>query len=40
MGAEKLAKNTPNIQKTYLPKLAAQAKKFGISMKKGFNGRS
>ena len=26
--------------KTYLPKLSAQAQKFGISMKKGFIGRT
>ena len=32
MGADKLAKNTP----IYLPKLSAQAQKFGILMKKGF----
>ena len=36
MGAEKSPENTPKI---YLPKLSAQAQKFGISMKKGFIGR-
>ena len=40
MGADKLAENTyPKYPKTYLPKLCAQAQKFGISMKKGFIGR-
>ena len=44
MGPDKSAKNTPNAQKlicpkTYLPKLSAQAQKFGISMKKDFIGR-
>ena len=29
----------PQMPKIYLPKLPAQAQKFGISMKKGFIGR-
>ena len=33
--ADKLAENPP---KTYLPKLSAQAQKFGISVKKDFIG--
>ena len=36
MGADELAENTP---KFIIPKLSAQAQKFGISMKKGFIGR-
>ena len=39
MGADKLAENTPKCPKIYLPKLSAQAQKFGILMKKGFIGR-
>ena len=39
MGANKLAENTQNSPKTYLPKLFAQAQKIGISMKKAFIGR-
>jgi hypothetical protein len=39
MGADKLAENTPNDPKIYLPNLSAQAQKFEISMKKGFIGR-
>ena len=41
MGADKLAENTTNAQKSeiYLPKLSAQAQKFWILMKKGFIGR-
>jgi hypothetical protein len=41
MVADKSAENTPNgkCPKIYLPKLFAQAQKFGISMKKGFIGR-
>ena len=35
MGADKSTENT----KIYLPKLSAQAQKFGISMKKDFIGR-
>ena len=38
MGADKLSENTPNAPKIYLPKLSAQAQKFGILMKKGFIG--
>ena len=38
MGADQLAENTPKFPKTYLPKLSAQAQKFGILMKKGFIG--
>ena len=38
MGADSLAENTP-CSKVYLPNLSAQARKFGISMKKGFIGR-
>ena len=38
MGADKLAENTPNAPK--LPKLSAQAAKFGISMKKRLFGAS
>ena len=34
MGADKY----PKYPKIYLPKLSAQAQKFGISMKKGFIG--
>ena len=36
MGADKLAENTTNAPKSeiYLPKLSAQAQKFGISLKK------
>ena len=30
IGADKLAENTSNIPKMYLPKLSAQAQKFGI----------
>ena len=33
MGADISAENTPNAQKTYLPKLSAQAQKFGIIIK-------
>ena len=36
MGADKSAENTPNVPKFVCP----QAQKFGISMKKGFIGRS
>ena len=39
MGADSVAENTPNAPDIYLPKLSAQAKKFGISIKKGFIGR-
>ena len=39
MGADKLSENTPNATKIYLPKLFAQAQKFGISMKKDSIGR-
>ena len=39
MGADKLFENTPYCPKIYLPKLSAQAQKFGISMKKDFIGR-
>ena len=39
MGAESLAKNTPNTLKIYLSNLSAHARKFGISMKKVFLGR-
>ena len=39
ISADKSAENTPNCHKTYLPKLSAQAQKFGISMEKGFIGR-
>ena len=43
MGADKSAENTPNAQEficpNCLPKLSAQAQKFGISMKKAFIGR-
>ena len=40
MGADKLAKNTPNAEcpKICLPKLSAQDQKFWISMKKGLIG--
>ena len=38
MGADKFAKNTLNAEMC-LPKLSAQALKFGIKMKKGFMGR-
>ena len=34
-----LAKWVPKCPKIYLPKLSAQAEKFGILMKKGFIGR-
>ena len=38
MGADKLFQNTPNTYpKMYLPNLSAQAQKFEISMKKGFD---
>ena len=37
MGADKLFQNTTN-DPIYLPKLSAQAQKFGILMKKGFIG--
>ena len=36
MGADKLAINTLNTPKNHLPKLSAQAQKFGVSMKKDF----
>ena len=41
MGADKVAKNIPNVPKfnVYLPDFSAQAQKFGILMKKGFIGR-
>ena len=39
MSADKFAENTPIAPKTYLPKLSAQAQKFGILMRKGFIGR-
>ena len=40
MGTDKLAEKYPKCFKTYLPKLFAQAQKFGVSMKKkGFIGR-
>ena len=34
MGADKSAENKPNARKVHPPKLSAQAKKFGISLKK------
>ena len=36
MDGDKLFENTPKCSKIYLPKLSAQAQKFGISIKKGF----
>ena len=36
MCADKMFEITTNLLKIYLPKLSAQAQKFGISMKKGF----
>ena len=39
VGADSLVENTPNAQ-NYLPYLSAQAQKFWISIRKGFNGRS
>ena len=39
MGADKSAEDTPKCPKLYLPKLSAEAQKFGIWMKKGFIGR-
>ena len=39
MDADKLAEKYPKCPKIYLCNLAAEAQKFGISMKKGFIGR-
>ena len=39
MGANDLAENTPKCSRNHLPNLSDQAKKFWISMKKGFIGR-
>ena len=36
MGADKSVENIPKWPNIYLPKLSAQAQKFGILMKKGF----